>query len=412
MTTDLTQDRIINGLLKGFDGRVSPLEFEARLSQSAHIAVAAERAEELWPAVWALASVLERQIRGEIFITGMFDGPRPAPVALGPRVRFVATPHAVALRIGIGVEVAANGARTLIADARAGRIALSNLLEALPAASPVECFALAGYLGFWALATLAQIPGHREEFARSTLEILTDASVLNRALEASPGFTFIGQGQVGQAMLALLFFLYRGDFGKRILRLIDPDSFRVENQRTQILLREHDDWLNARKAFFIAEVARRWNAVAVGLPEAIGWGWERASHPAIAFVGPHDFETRRMACAAGFETIIECGVGTDLLRPRISWHVLRGDMTAGRKVFADRTVEAAQIDNTEWVQSLKESPGQCGWVQFMGISATAPCLGVAAAAYAIAQYSLGDNAGGTAGLWSQMLPPLRMHIAA
>jgi len=410
MTAEIAHDRILNGLLKGFGGAVSPDEFESRLGKSIEIVVPPMRSTELWPAIWALASILERQSRGLVFVNaGMTQAPF-APSPLGPRVKFVdgATPSD--FKIAVATETAGHPANTVVADAAAGRIAVGGLLSPASEPSPVECFALAGYLGFRALAALAGIPSYREDFASGILEIPVDAVALAESLRASPGYTCVGLGQVGQAMLALLYFLYHGDYDRRRLNLIDPDIFVSENQRTQILLGERQPWLNAAKATYMEELCRSWNAEALGESEAITWGWKRGSRPSVGLVGPHDFETRRMACAAKFDAMIECGVGTNFLQPRVSWNVLRGDAERWRGLFADREVRSPEVAEASWVRALKASPGACGWVQFLGISATAPCLGVAAAAFAMAQFSQSVSGGGTAGLWSQLLPLQRFAL--
>ena len=57
-----------------------------------------------------------------------------------------------------------------------------------------------------------------------------NGSKLSDVLAAIDGFTCIGVGQVGQALLALLFFLYGGDLRGRRVSLIDKDKFEVEKR--------------------------------------------------------------------------------------------------------------------------------------------------------------------------------------
>jgi hypothetical protein len=117
-----------------------------------------------------------------------------------------------------------------------------------------------------------------------------------------------------------------------------------------------------------------------------------------------------MACAAGFERIIEAGVGTNLLQPRISWHSLPGDHSLGKRLFPEGSPSADRNNDFVggWVEELKRTPGSCGWVEFMGISATAPCLGTAAAGFALAELGCASPVvSGSAMLWSQCIPPYR-----
>lgn len=277
--------------------------------------------------------------------------------------------------------------------------------------TPIECFVLAGLLGFTAIARFVGIPEHRQEYARSELPLSFDRGRLMRAMTELDGFTCVGLGQIGQAYLSLLYFLYGGSLNGRRLALVDDDTFQTENGRTQLLLAAGDEWLGKEKVPYVASVVTRWGADVQSLPEKIGWTWRRnASQPALALLGLHDLEARRMASAAGFERLIESGVGTDLLRPRVSWHSFAGDGAIGRQLFPEAS-QGLSLDGDikgAWAEELKATPGECGWVQFLGVSATAPCLGTAAAALALAE--LGNGAATTSGaglLWSQCLPILR-----
>ena len=170
--------------------------------------------------------------------------------------------------------------------------------------------------------------------------------------------------------------------------------------------------MDEEKADFISILAATWNAQAAQLPGQITYAWKCGSNPPVAFVGTHDFDSRRMACVAGFEEIIECGVGTDMMVPRVSWVSARGDTRRAKSLFKDRKATPTQnIASADWVEELKSQPGKCGWVRFEGVSATAPCLGITAVAYALAESTYPEAIRqGAARLWSQFLPPMRsMH---
>ena len=197
--------------------------------------------------------------------------------------------------------------------------------------------------------------------------------------------------------------------GGRRVALVDHDSFEPSNGRTQLLLSAGDDWDGKRKAPFISALLRSWGADSLGYPERLVWGWSRRpEHPPFALVGLHDLEGRRIACASGFERLLEAGVGTDLMRPRVTWHYLPANPASGRYLFADVQPPRLEMEmaNASWVNTLKNTPGGCGWVRFRGVSATAPCLGAAAAAFAMSE--LGRPAlaprRGSALLWSPCLP--------
>jgi hypothetical protein len=405
--TELATDRIINGLVKGHEGTRSPQEIAARLARTVVVRCASGRCavDDLWPAVWALASVLERQITGTIHIDTGIRAALPAPVSLGPKCVFGPCADSTALSIELGSR---RDAIAIAGDARRYVVSLDPLATG-EKPSPIECFLLAGYLGFQVLAALAEIPADRADFAKRSLKVEYDYQVLEAKLRQPAGFTFIGMGQVGQAFLALLWFLLKGDFGGRPLAIIDDDRFIDKNGRTQILLVQGEGWLNEEKAMYVCGLAERWNASAKPLPGRIDFSWRRESNPALAFLGTHDFESRRMACIAGFDEIIECGVGTDMMAPRISWTSAKGNTKAAKALFKDRSsAPLAPIAGAAWIDELKSQPGECGWVQFQGVSATAPCLGITAAAYALAESAcVGALRQGFARVWPQLLEPLR-----
>jgi hypothetical protein len=409
----ITNDRLVNGLLKVHGGNATPNQVKAWLSQDVEIVAPPERSTEsdLWPAIWALAAILERQLHGHVYIRCGLKGSLAAPSRMGPRCRFVDQPQPAALSILLGLEN--NLGDALVGDARRGTISVGCTFGHVEdAPSAIECFVLAGFLGFAVIARFTGIPGHREDFTRHTLEVTYDPRRLNDALAQIEGFTCVGVGQVGQALLALLFFLYNGDLQGRRVSLIDKDTFETENGRTQLLLADGAPWDGKDKVTYLAPLVSAWNAEAVPHREKIEWGWRRtASHPPVSLLGLHDLEARRMACAAGFDRILEAGVGTDLLKPRVSWHALPGnDPTLGRRLFKDESRTGAREERLsgEWVDELKGTPGGCGWVQFMGIAATAPCLGAAAAAFALAELGeIHQAVSGSALLWSQCIAPYR-----
>lgn len=338
----------------------------------------------------------------------------PAPLAR--RCCFVRTPQPVCLSIAIGVDPLGLSGSTLCGDARRGHISVGTILpDTNEPPSAIECFLVAGYLGFAVLARLAGIPPHHEQFTMRALEIPCDHAALYKILAEVEGFTCVGLGQLGQVFLALLFFLFNGELAAKRLVLVDRDVFESENGRTQILLPEGANWLNEPKVDFVSSVLKSWSAK----PEIvtrrieIQWGWNKAAgDPDTALIGLDDFEVRRMAIAAGFSRVIEAGVGTDFLAPRVSWHVVPGIPQLGRKLFPDREAAKVSIGASDWVDELKSTPGSCGWVRFNEISATAPSMGLVACAYALSE--LGRDSGGISGralLWSPCIPIIREPIS-
>jgi len=165
--------------------------------------------------------VIERQFSGIIYLDVGLDAALSAPCALGPRCRFEPNVDPSMLTVCIGISDGSTGA--IYGDARLNKIALHPLEGTPPTA--IECFAIAGYLGYYALARALAIPPNRDWAACRTLDIDYSPDDLTRRIQTADGYTSIGLGQVGQAFLALLWFLYNGDFANRRLSLFDPDEF-------------------------------------------------------------------------------------------------------------------------------------------------------------------------------------------
>src|ERR1017187_7033024 len=99
------ENRVINGLLKA-QFAVVPEQAEKMLACDVEIVVPLQRSssDDLWPAIWALATVLHRQFTGSVYIrSGLLDS-LTMPELLGPRCYFVTEPRNGALRIGLGCE--------------------------------------------------------------------------------------------------------------------------------------------------------------------------------------------------------------------------------------------------------------------------------------------------------------------
>lgn len=100
------------------------------------------------------------------------------------------------------------------------------------------------------------------------------------------------------------------------------------------------------------------------------------------------------------------------MRPRITCHSFSGDRLTGQRLFPERAAPMQRDGiQAQWAEELRATPGGCGWVEFLGISSTAPCLGTAAAAFALAELgSPAEVVSGAALLWSQCLPIMRETI--
>jgi len=402
-------DRIVNGLLKADIGLLTPEQVSARLSQDLLIQVDPTRAtaNDLWPCIWFLASVLERQFTGRVYIDAGLNAALPAPIPLGPRCRFVsaADSQSAAMMIVIGACDARPTSGIVIAgDTRGNAIAYGSPLRTTNPAHPIGCCALAGYLGFAALAQAVGIPEYHADYRKPVLTLPFHPPTRGVPSQCS----VLGTGQLGQAFLALGYFLADGN--SLAVQLVDKDEFEAENQRTQILLSEESmPWLGKPKVAYLSDICRSWAWEVLPEHTEIQWGW-RASRGGLAFLGFDNMDARRIGVEGGFEWIVEAGVGTDFLRPHISWHSLPPDRELAKTVFADG--HGVSWSDSAFGRSLGETAASCGRVVFENVDAAAPSLGLAAISFAwseLLQYVSGNRTpiGGGAYLWSPLLPVVR-----
>ena len=130
----------------------------------------------------------------------------------------------------------------------------------------------------------------------------------------------------------------------------------------------------------------------------------------VAFLGFDNMEARRVGVEADFAWLVECGVGTDFSKPRVSWHSLPPDRRVAKELFVESTSSTAITSlDSDFLRRLDDTPGGCGRVTFENIQAAAPCLGALAVAYAwteMLNYSAGQlhTISGGAYAWSLLQP--------
>lgn len=401
---ELFEHRVINGLMREVDTVRDPAQAEKLLSIDSVIDVPTHRAsDDLWPAVWALASVLLRQFSGAVHINCDLPELPASPADLGPRCSLGAGPEG-ALHIALGQS---SDSTVLWGDARGGQVAVGELLPIVGAAHPTACFALAGYLGFAALARAAGIPPNREESVQPSI-LLPIPEARARTI---PDLTVIGLGHLGQAYLALLFFLLKDRDLPHIV-LVDKDSFEKENYTTQVLLEEGGSWIGGRKDEVLERHLKARGLSVQGELHELTWIWQRPpSHPRIALLGLDNLDVRRMAIAAGYDWFIEAGLGRSFLRPRVTWHALPCDNELAKRMFHGAS-HARWLSSKPFLTALQETPGRCGFLRFESIQAAAPSMGLVAAGLVAAeleQYATGSNrtVRGMGMIWSPILPLLR-----
>ncbi|MEQ1802604.1 MAG: hypothetical protein ABL989_11830 [Gammaproteobacteria bacterium] len=412
---DIIQHRVANGVLKAMPLQFTPETLRDRLAVDVEIVVDPARAGlDLWPALWATAAAVARQFSGRVYLRSGLAAAMPAPRPLSARCQWIDRPSNAPVVIGIGVDPCPPHNVSCFGDARAGIIHYDELGKAAAPPCAIECFILAGYLSFAALALAVGLPPYRADFAQRLLRVDYDATLLNGMAVNGNGFTLIGAGQLGQAYLALLYFLREGDFAGMPFAVVDFDRFEEANASTQVLLGDEPDWVGERKAEYVASLLTRWGASAVAEIRRLEGGWKRPEvFPRRALSGVDNFEARRLLMGAGFDRVYDAGLGGNLAAPSLTWHVLPGDPALGRMLFPDNPVPALEVPPAPWAAAIVDSPGRCGWLRFSGVTASAPSLGLAAAGFLLAEISSAISSArrGRALLWSSLIPIDRQPIA-
>lgn len=412
---ELYENRIINGLLKSNAVDV-PEEATQLLARDVAIIVPPNRATEddLWPAVWCLAAALERQFSGTIHLAAGLSHPLPQPAKLTSRCSFGTEAGPNAIRIYLGSLPLSATESCLFGDARGGAISYGSLTDSSAPANPLSCFALSGYLAFAAMAVATEIPSYRQEFTVSALSLPFQSEGL-RGLEEI-GLNFVGLGHLGQAYIALLFFLARAYRAVPKVCLVDKGSFELPNWSTQTLIEFNSKWMGVPKVDYLCQRLESWGWQVKPSIAEINWGW-RPSGSGVGILGLDKFEVRRMAIAGGYSWIFDAGLGDSFLAPRISWHSIAADNALARQLFPDDNARRTAGETaTSFLADLRNTPGGCGLLIYEQTQASAPCMGLVASAFLWSEMSRHfsdeqEQVQGTATLWSPILPPLRSILS-
>lgn len=409
---NLWEDRVINGVSKTFAGKVPPDDIVESLTQDVLIHAPSYRATEtdLWPSIWALAATLERQFRGEIFIDVGLERALPSPAPLGSRCHFGNASRKSHVEIAIGMAPNADAPIQLFGDARSNSISFSTLLPMeRPLANPIASFAMAGYLSYAALAHTVGLPSFRWDDRVPILDLPLTGNLDLSRLQTS--LSILGLGHLGNAYLALLFFIMRQSSSKPQMILIDKDRIQPSNRTTHILMPEDQSWVGRPKVEVLTKLTESWGLKTTPLRADLNWGWTAPLHSQYALVGFDNFTARRVVAAAGYDWLVESGIGTSFERPRITWHSLQPDNALAKQLFGKEPAKSVEqnFEDTSFIHKLKTVDAGCGWIIYKGIEAAAPSMGLVAAAYAWCELQVVLLGGilpiqGSAYLWSPLLP--------
>lgn len=407
------EQRIVNGVLKS-DLASDPDGALGLLSRNIEVTVSPDRATEgdLWPAIWALCNALERQFTGRIYVNAGLERPLTQPARLSSRCIFGKAEENSPIKISIGCNTPREHGGTIVGDARGARISYGSRLPDGERATPTSCFALAGYLGFAALAHAVGVPPFRKDLAIGHLT-LPMPEIVPRFGDV--GLTFWGLGHLGNAYLSLLFF-QRNEVGfQGSVVLLDGGYLEDGNWHTHALVEKDSDWLGKSKADYLSKRVETWGISPIRDQLTIDWGWTRPpSHPHIVLLGFDNFPARRMAAAAGYSWLVESGLGDSFVEPKLTWHSIPGHAGLGKLLFPDREEAPKSPSTGTFASTLKSKPG-CGHFDYEQVHASAPSMGLVASAFVWAELlrvvgRSSEAVQGTATLWSPMLPYFREHI--
>lgn len=416
---DLWRSRVINGILKLPDQNRSPEELAMRLAADVLIRVAPTRlhAMDLWPAIWALAASLTRQFRGSIYLhTG--DAPLPpSPSPLGSRFVTTKALPACTVEIAIGLEPATGAPIRLWGDASGNTITVGTLCSESGPALPWSAFALAGYLSYAALASAVEIPPFRQHLCMRELVLPGPTGDISSE-GLGPELHFLGMGHLGNAYLALLFFLTERLAIRPVVRLVDRDRLTEDNTSTHILVDPDAPSIGENKVLALGDRLTTWGYRVISDVLDLSWGRKPVPMAArLAFLGFDNLEARRIAASSGYEWLIDAGIGTAFQRPRMTWHAFAGDYDMAKQLFKEpNPANGADVpSNSRLRQSLESHNSGCGWVEFQGIAASAPAMGLIASAFVWCEALQAPNGErkavqGSAILWSPLLPYWRKEI--
>lgn len=197
----------------------------------------------------------------------------------------------------------------------------------------------------------------------------------------------LGMGNLGQAGLFILSLLPYVDCGAVSLLLQDADSAGPENLHTQVLT-EHG-WVGRKKVRCAAEYAeamgfnvticeRRFTAATRGA----------SSEPRVALVGVDNLPTRRFAAQAGFDLVLDAGLGSSA--PEIfdiRLHAFPGLRSVDDAWPTSLDAEPIEHGLNGGLRKLVEEGrlDNCGAMTIAGQSLGVPSTAVVAAAIQVAQ---------------------------
>jgi molybdopterin/thiamine biosynthesis adenylyltransferase len=384
-------------LLIGGDSSLGYDTARVRLERAALIVSAGEAASGVWgqAALLTIAECATRMFRGGVYLAREFQEPvvvgnrMPIPlqtalVEAGCRPQ-QAPPQAFALHVGTDI-----GLPNVLRCWTNGWVA--TISPRSPSEQPCEGNEISGALaGAMAVSeafravVLSDVRAGRRTQRVSPLTP-ADPQPLGLLLERLPARCWVlGLGNLGQATLWILGLLRYANPDDVELLLQDADTSGPENLDVQLLTRF--SWVGQKKTRAAAAwaEARGFRTVLTERRFTAASGITKGE-PRLAFVGVDNLETRRIAAAAGFDLVLDGGLGATSSEvfdirihgfpghrePSLAWPEPAHEKERDIGTALSRLVEEGRID-------------VCGAIRVAGQSVGIPTTAVAAAAIQVAQ---------------------------
>lgn len=197
----------------------------------------------------------------------------------------------------------------------------------------------------------------------------------------------LGLGNLGQASLFVLSLLPYADPAAVRLLLNDTDVCGPENLPVQILTRP--DWIGEKKVRCAAKWAERVGFLTVANERRFSSSTgPEEGEPRVALVGVDNLDARRSAAKAGFDLVIDAGLGatgTEAFDVRL--HAFPGFRNEDKAWVTSEELPRDPPPLRPNLQRLIDQGliDQCGAVTIAGQAVGVPCTALAAAAVQVAQ---------------------------
>lgn len=395
MVIDIADDRLAQLLIKG-NPAINIDDARANLDRATIILYADESAKSAWgqAALLTIAECAVRMFRGGVYLGSAFDEPMIVggkisiplrQMLLDAGCKSTAPSHAKAIYVGIGNSPHADALRCW-AD---GWVAIVS--PRAPSEYPVAGNELSGALaGAMVVSEAFRMVVLRDLRAGKKTHKLSPLSPsaphpLGISLDSLPSHLWLlGLGNLGQATLWILGLLPYSNPAEVKLVLQDTDVVGAENLSTQILTKPA--WIGRKKTRATAEWAEQRGFHTDVIERRFEEMTKRTvSEPSLAFIGVDNVEARRYAANAGFDLVIDAGLGASASEIfDIRLHSFPGQKTP-EQAWPDFTPEEKPL-NAELARLVKEGRlNVCGAMTIAGQSVGIPSVAVIAAVMQVAQ---------------------------